>query len=234
MRSLFGRRPSPAMVVALLALMVAFSGSAVADDVVRAAKEKLSGSRLKPRSVSGDRIRRNSLTGVEIAESRLRKVPLAARADVVTLADRASIADSAVDADRVDGVSVLPIKYDTLAPGDFPQTIFDRAGLRLTANCAGHQLSLTATAGATGGNDNSIAVTAMESTAPATAGSGEDPDFDAGETFDLAAAMGAGDGDGVLGRLIYNGSYAWTISADLWLDETAAGCRIYGVVMSAL
>jgi hypothetical protein len=232
MRSWFARRPSPAMVVAAIALIVGFSGSALAGEVVRIAKGSLPGNRLKERSVSGDRIKRNSLTSAEIAESRLSKVPLAARADLVTLADRADLAASALNANTVDGVSFAPIHYDTLAPGDFPQTIFDRGGLRLTANCAGHQLSLVATA--TAGDNSTIAAIGTDSAVPATTGGGDDTDFGTGDTFDVAAAVGSGDGDEVLGRLIVTADYGWAMSVDLWLDETAAGCRVSGAAMGGI
>src|SRR5215211_5404738 len=181
MPSWLRRRPSPALVVAMLALLVGLSGSALAGDVVRIAKGSLPGNRLKPRTVSGDRIKRNSLTSAEVAESRLSKVPLAARADVVTLAERASIADSAMTAGSVDGSGFLGIEYDA-PPGNAPRAIFDRSGLKLTANCASGQLTLVATA--SGSSDNSLAVTGIESASPATTGGGDEPDFDTGESFD--------------------------------------------------
>lgn len=220
------RRPSPAMVVAVVALIVGFSGSAVAGEVVRIAKNSLPGNRLKERSVSGNRIKRNTLTGAEIAESRLGKVPLAGRADIVTKADSATIANVALSANKVNGVNFAQIDY-VAAASDPAQAILSQAGLTLTANCAGGQLSLTATTDALVGL-TSIAVTGTETTTPATVGGGDDTDFHRGDSFDVVAALGAGDGDEVLGHLIYK-SDAGIVSADLWPDETAGTCRVFGV-----
>lgn len=74
MRRVFARRPSPAMVVALVALFVALGGSGYA-------AVQLSGKNLKNRSVAGKKLKNNTLTGKQIRESRLGTVP---RAQVAT------------------------------------------------------------------------------------------------------------------------------------------------------
>jgi hypothetical protein len=68
MGRVFRRRPSPAMVVALIALIVALSGSAYA-------LSKLNGKRLVKRSVAAGKIKKNTLTGKEINEAKLGSVP---------------------------------------------------------------------------------------------------------------------------------------------------------------
>ena len=73
MKLLATRRPSPAMVVALIALFVAFGGGAYAAGVIN-------GKRLKNHSVTPKKIKRNSLTGRQIKESKLGTVPSAANA----------------------------------------------------------------------------------------------------------------------------------------------------------
>lgn len=73
MRRPFSTRPSPAMVVALVALFVALGGSGYA-------AVQLNGKNLKGRSVAGVKLKRNTLTGTEIRESRLRAVPSARNA----------------------------------------------------------------------------------------------------------------------------------------------------------
>jgi hypothetical protein len=76
MGHLRGRRPSGSMVVALTALVVALSGTAVA------ATSMGNGDNLiKPNSLSGDRLRHHALTGQQIDLSQLGQVPSARRAD---------------------------------------------------------------------------------------------------------------------------------------------------------
>lgn len=58
------RLPSPAMVVALVALFVALAGSGYA-------AAKLNGKKIKNRTVTGKKLKRNTVGGTEINESRL-------------------------------------------------------------------------------------------------------------------------------------------------------------------
>lgn len=85
------RRPSPALAIAVLALVVALGGSAYA---VR----QINGSTIKVRSIPGDRIRNNALTGTQINEARLGRVNEARNATSSKFALRASAADSAANA----------------------------------------------------------------------------------------------------------------------------------------
>ncbi len=73
----FGRRrPSGAIVISIVALVIAASGSAVA------ASRLVSGdSLIKKRSLSGDRLRNQTLTGKQIRLSSLGQVPSAKNAD---------------------------------------------------------------------------------------------------------------------------------------------------------
>jgi len=92
--------PSPAMVVAVIALIAALGGSAVADQAVDAAQRvlKINGKQIKKRTIAGNRLKRNTLTGTQIRESRLGKVPAAARADSATNATNATTAQNAATA----------------------------------------------------------------------------------------------------------------------------------------
>jgi len=75
MRELTRRRPSAAMVVAIVALIVAASGTAVA------ASRMVNGdSLIKKNSLSGNRLRTHSITGKEIRLSSLGQVPNARNA----------------------------------------------------------------------------------------------------------------------------------------------------------
>ena len=73
------RAPSPAMIVALIALVFAMSGTAVA-----ASKLIKGDSRIKKNSLSGNRLRSGTVTGTQINVAKLGKVPSAALADTAT------------------------------------------------------------------------------------------------------------------------------------------------------
>jgi hypothetical protein len=85
------RRPSPSLIVSLIALVFSVSGTAYAVRVI-------DGKLLKNRSVPGSKLRPNALTGTQIRESRLGTVPRALRADSATTATSATSATSATRA----------------------------------------------------------------------------------------------------------------------------------------
>jgi hypothetical protein len=103
-------RPSPAMAVAMTALVVAIGGTAGAEPIAHVAKA-IAGKNIKKRSIPGNRIVADSLGGSEINESKLGKVPGAASADHAASADEATHAASADNAAALGG----------LAPGAFMQ-----------------------------------------------------------------------------------------------------------------
>jgi hypothetical protein len=70
------RRPTPAMLIGLLALVVALGGTATAAVLIN-------GSQLTNRSVGAIKIKKDTLGGAEISEKRLGKVPAAQRAQNV-------------------------------------------------------------------------------------------------------------------------------------------------------
>lgn len=84
MRQLWSRRPPAAMVVAVVALAVALSGTAIA------ASGRVSGDKLiKKGSLSGNRLRGHTLTGNQVNLAKLGKVPAAAQADTAATATNA-------------------------------------------------------------------------------------------------------------------------------------------------
>ena len=75
MKRILRRRPSPALVISLIALFIAMGGSAYA--------LVITGGDVKNGSLTGKDLRRNTLTGTQVRESKLGKVPRATRADRV-------------------------------------------------------------------------------------------------------------------------------------------------------
>ena len=109
------RRPSAAMIVAMTALVMAFTGPALADQAASIAK-KINGKNLKTRSISGNKLKNNTVTGIQVAESKLGKVPSATKADTAT---------SATDRDdRDQRPTQRPQSSAALTPGSFVQRLF--------------------------------------------------------------------------------------------------------------
>lgn len=159
------RRPSPSMVVALLALVIAASGTAIA-----AIKQVSGDSLIKKNSLSGNRLRNKTLTGTQINLSKLGKVPSA------THADAATNATNATNAGNVDGQTIKGFGQ-TVAAGTMNQVaILSFNGLTLTLSCtpAGKPV-VQATAAVTGsfmrGHTITAAGTSSVGTSQATAGS---------------------------------------------------------------
>ncbi|HET8820793.1 MAG TPA: hypothetical protein VFM57_04540 [Thermoleophilaceae bacterium] len=154
MKSLLRRRPSPAMVIALIALFVSLSGVSygvatgfidsreIKNNEVRSLdirnnqvrtrdlrNNEVRGIDIRNSTVQGRDVALNTLTGDDIREDSLGKVPSAG------IADSASTAGSADSADSVGGLTLHKIAYaaDTSSPS-FTE-ILNAGGLRLEADC---------------------------------------------------------------------------------------------------
>jgi hypothetical protein len=92
MRRLFHSRPSPAMVVALIALFVALGGSGYA------------AVQFKKNSIPGKALKRNSVTGKQVRESSLGTVKRARNATSAANAANATNATSAANAAKLGGL----------------------------------------------------------------------------------------------------------------------------------
>jgi len=101
------RRPSPALVVAIIALFAALTGSSYAEPLRAQVSALIGGKSIKKRAIGGKHVKRNALTGYHIRERRLAKVPSAARADSAASADSAATAATATNAGTLDGKDSL-------------------------------------------------------------------------------------------------------------------------------
>jgi hypothetical protein len=90
------RRPSAALVVAIVALFVALGGTGYA-------AVTLNGRDIQKHSIPGNRIVNDALGGKQIDESNLGMVPLAQLSQLATRAQSAGTADSAQNAQRLNG-----------------------------------------------------------------------------------------------------------------------------------
>jgi hypothetical protein len=146
MKQLVSRLPSPAMVVACIALIAAVGGSAIADQAVDVAKRAklINGKKIKKRSIAGNRLKRNTLNGTEINESKLGRVPRSSTAtnatNAATAANAQNISDGIVTpskfavlpAARVFHSTTQSIPNDTLTTVAFNSEAFDTASLHST------------------------------------------------------------------------------------------------------
>ena len=94
MRRILRLRPSPAMVIAVIALIAALGGTSIAAGPLAGTAAKKSrvidGKRLKGHSITRSKIKKNTLTGTEISEAKLGTVPNATNAVKAKTADTAT------------------------------------------------------------------------------------------------------------------------------------------------
>ena len=95
MRRILGTRPSPAMVVACIALAVALGGTSYA--AVRLPANSVGAKQLKRNAVTSPKVKNGAITGADVNEATLARVPSAANA---ASAANATNAAHATNADR--------------------------------------------------------------------------------------------------------------------------------------
>jgi hypothetical protein len=105
-RTLGRRLPSPAMVVACLALLVALGGTGYA--AIKLPANSVGTKQLKRSAVTGVKVKSNTLGGTQINESKLGRVPSATRA---TSADTATTAMNATSATSATSAPVARLDY---------------------------------------------------------------------------------------------------------------------------
>jgi hypothetical protein len=113
-------RPSPALVIASLALVIALGGTAYATTMI-------SGSTITDHSIPGRKLINNTLTGAQINESTLGAVP------------------GALNARTVGHITVRKVFYAPRTNSTTPTTILHLGGLVLKATCGNGDLEIIAT-----------------------------------------------------------------------------------------
>jgi hypothetical protein len=108
MNGIPGWRPSPAIVIASLALVVALSGTSYAAFVLPAnsvgtkqlKKSAVTAAKIRNNSITSAKVKNDSLGGSDVLEAGLSKVRSAGRADTATTAQHSANADHATSADN--------------------------------------------------------------------------------------------------------------------------------------
>jgi hypothetical protein len=239
MSRILRRRPSPSMIVALVALSVALAGTATAlpgrarvkkDDISRAAvrsvhiksraiqskhirSRAVTRSKIARRAVSSSEVGQDALTGTNIVESSLTTVPSATNA---------TNAANAANAATVNGRTVE--KFSFLAPGGTgATTVLSLNGLTLVATCAtGPNLSVVAGTSVAGALIHSGGIGTSAVNGYYTA----DDSFNPGELFNVLGATGGG---GLQGTLTYVRPDGLVVTATYLVEEDPPGNRcIFG------
>jgi hypothetical protein len=226
------------MVVALLALFLSLGGVSwgvatgfidsreIKDETIRSKdvrnstirtqdlrNNEIRGFDIRNSTVRGVDVALNTLTGADIDESKLTKVPSAAKADKAT------------SADDVGGLAATKIAF-TQPEGSIFASFLDTGGLKLEAECApGGLLTLRAST-----SENGSAVFERISTPPSG-----DGDFDLGDLLTVALPADTGN-PGVAGDLVFRGSGGKTVSVELYAlgssdslpGTTTDDCGVWG------
>ena len=233
MSRILRRRPSPSMIVALVALSVALAGTATAlpgrarvkkDDISRAAvrsvhiksraiqskhikSRAVTRSKIARRAVSSSEVGQDALTGTNIVESSLGTVPTA------------SNATNAGNAGTVNGRTVEKMAF--VAPGGTgATTVLSLNGLTLIATCAaGPDLSVVAGTSVAGALIHSGGI----GTSAVNGYYTEDDSFNPGDPpFNVLGATGGG---GLQGTLTYVRPDGAVVTATYLVEEDPPGNR---------
>jgi hypothetical protein len=146
-KSLLRRRPTPALVIALLALFISLSGVSygVATGFIDSREIKNNEIRsldIRDNQIRSRDIRNNEVRGIDIRNSTIQSRDLAINAvrgedvkeDTLAKVPSALLADSATAADAVGGVTMRKIAYSAGTGTDFVE-VLNVGGLKLEARC---------------------------------------------------------------------------------------------------
>ena len=225
MRKLFARRPSPAMVVAFVALLAAVGGTAAAlpgkntvdsGDIRKGAVKR---SDIARNAVNGRKVANGSITGKDVKESTLGKV---------------GRAETANTAGTVGGVTFRPFRYANDGTGA-EELILDFGGLTMTASCNLDVLSLTAGSKVPDAELGGYTVEADEPGPTGAQNTAYDADFDPGDVVNLVPD----DEDEEVGELRYSKRDGTSVSVQFHIfgGNNGAGadegrCAVSGVAVS--
>ena len=191
MKSLLRRRPSPALIIAMVALFVSLSGVSygvatgfidsreIKNNEVRSVdirnnqirtrdlrNNQIRGIDIRNSTVQSRDIALNAVTGDDVKEETLQKVPSA------LLADSATSATSAATAGSVSTLKVIPLT--TVAEGSPAVTLATHGPLTLTGECAT-------------GSEARLAVSTTENNSAVGGAGAQNPDLDVSDgSFEIA------------------------------------------------
>ena len=247
MKSILRRRPSPAMVVSLIALFVSLSGVSygvatgfidsreiknneirsldIRNNQVRTRdlrNNEVRGIDIRNSTVQGRDIALNTVTGEDVREDSLAKVPSA------LLADSAA---SATTAGSVATLKIIPVT--TVAQGATPVTLATHGPLTLSGECAAGTVVASLSV-STAENDSAVAGSSTSSgTGTTWSGVGsQDPDVDSAdgrvEIAELSAGMNVRGYTVTTASAFAPSGKGFTGEVALYRDSAASSCRFHG------
>ena len=217
-------RPSPAIVVGVLALVAALGGTALAANPTANTSAL---SKKKVKKITTKQIDKLA-PGLSVANAETADTATSAdTADSANTADTATSATQAQNASTANGVK--PVKVNFAAPSSTPATTFvDQGGVKITGQCNGSgNANVTLTSTANNGavkldvvNANGIDVLPIE-----------DLNFDNGDVVS-GAQTGPIPDDAMQATLTYRGAGGTTVSGEWLMAEGAAAaqCVIAGTL----
>jgi hypothetical protein len=217
--------PSPAMIVALIALFLSLGGVSygVATGFIDSRELKnntVSTKDLKNNDIRSKDVRNNGLAGADINESSLGKVPSAGSADSATNATNATNATTAGNAGTVSGFAVRKIDFRSPASTS-GTTILDFHGLVITVDCTGggaiDNMDVTVPAGA----DFSVwGYDGDDPTNPLT-GATDSEDYSGGTIQNIEDILGDTSGNSVGVQFTYHRNNGEVVTGQFNMDATA-------------
>jgi hypothetical protein len=230
-KSFLRRRPSPALVISMIALFVSLSGVSygvatgfidsreiknneirsidIRNNQVRTRdlrNNEVRGIDIRNSTVQGRDIALNTVTGEDVKEDTLQKVP------------SALLADSATTADGVKTLQIIPVT--TLAEGATPVTLATHGPLTLTGRCDPSAATTEA----------KLAVSTTEDNSAAGAETAPDPDIDASDPPSVVATLSSTTGL-ALNKVFASApsGKAFTGQVAMYADASGAGsCKFHG------
>jgi hypothetical protein len=200
-----------ALAVSCLSLVVAMGGVTYAAATIGTAQ-------LKKNAVTSPKIKNDTVTGKDVKESSLAKVPSAAQAD------------SATNATKVGGLSVVKVHY--LSNSATPTILAQLGGLTVSAVCPGNDITLTAT---TTKQDSSISSNLLDLENEAIfADELEWGAFDTATTFGMTSDATEPSEDPAQITFTYSSVDGSAVTGTLWLDDnagTGGSCHVAGTVI---
>jgi hypothetical protein len=248
-KSILRRRPSPALVISLIALFVSLSGVSygvatgfidsreiknneirsldIRNNEVRTRdlrNNEVRGIDIRNSTVQGRDIALNTVTGEDVREDTLQKVPSA------LLADSATSATSATTADGVKTLKILPVT--TVAEGAAPVVLASHGPLTLSGECAPGALARLSVS--TSENDSAATGTSTSiSPGPVTSANGfAEPDLDSTDFPFRIAELSAG--MAIRGYTVTTASAfapsgkGFSGDVAMYRDSSVSSCRFHG------
>jgi hypothetical protein len=247
MKPVLRRRPSPALLIALVALFVSLGGVSygvatgsidsreIKDNTIRSRdirnntvrsidirNNEVRGRDIRNSTISGRKVALNTLTGADINESTLGKVPQAARADT------AMAASTAVTATSIGGLSLRKL-FAKQATGTAAVEILRGEGFTVRAGCSGVGGISLQIDGLPGGPATNVTVEGGQSTGDIFE---SDPDLQPGDNIDLLGGGQGGAGTAVVATSAGNVTTILYGAQDANAFAGEAVCAVRGTVVA--